>query len=83
MHTAVSKVGKMILALLGVLLLAPPVLGTKLAKKPPMGWSSWNSYHSMISEDVILSNAKAMKKTGLLAKGYSRLNIDGGESDYT
>ena len=68
----------MLSVFLTVLLLVSPVLGTKLAKKPPMGWSSWNSYHSMISEDVILSNAEALKKTGLLSKGYSRLNIDGG-----
>lgn len=46
------------------------------ALTPPMGWSSWNSFRQNISEDLILSTAEAMKKTGLLEAGYQYINLD-------
>lgn len=46
------------------------------ALTPPMGWSSWNTFRQNISEDLILSTAEAMKKTGLLEAGYQYINLD-------
>lgn len=46
------------------------------ALTPPMGWSSWNTFRQNISEELILSTAEAMKKTGLLEAGYQYINLD-------
>lgn len=47
-----------------------------LAKKPPMGWNSWNTFGGNINEDVILETADAMVNEGLLDAGYEYLTID-------
>ncbi len=46
------------------------------ALTPPMGWSSWNSFRTEISEKKILQIAEAMKKSGLLDAGYNYVNLD-------
>ena len=46
------------------------------AKTPPMGWSSWNAFHCNINHDQLLQVAAAMNASGMLAAGYSSLNID-------
>ena len=48
--------------------------GTALT--PPMGWSSWNTFHNRISESLIYEVAEAMQKSGLLDAGYQYVNID-------
>jgi hypothetical protein len=48
------------------------------AATPPMGWSSWNTFATNISEERILGVAEALKKTGLAAKGYRYVNMDDG-----
>ncbi len=48
--------------------------GTALT--PPMGWSSWNTFRQNISEELILSTAKAVKDSGLLEAGYKYINMD-------
>lgn len=48
--------------------------GTALT--PPMGWSSWNTFRQNISEEIILSTAKAVKDSGLLDAGYQYINLD-------
>lgn len=48
--------------------------GTALT--PPMGWSSWNSFRTEITEEKILQTAEAMKKSGLLEAGYNYVNLD-------
>lgn len=48
--------------------------GTALT--PPMGWSSWNTFRQNISEELILSTAKAVKDSGLLDAGYQYINLD-------
>lgn len=51
----------------------------KTAPLPPtMGWSSWNTYHAIISADNIASQTDALVRTGLAAKGYKYVNIDDG-----
>ena len=45
---------------------------------PLMGWSSWNTFGLDISEELILSTARAMATNGLKAAGYRYVNIDDG-----
>ena len=47
-------------------------------KRPLMGWSSWNTFGSRISEDVVLAVAEEMATNGLKAAGYRYVNIDDG-----
>lgn len=47
-----------------------------VAITPPMGWSSWNSFRTEITEEKILQIAEAMKKSGLLDAGYKFVNLD-------
>ena len=46
--------------------------------RPIMGWSSWNTYHVNISEDLIKQQADALIKHGLKEAGYNYINIDDG-----
>ena len=41
-----------------------------LAKKPPMGWNSWNTFGANINEELIRQTADVMVKEGYLAAGY-------------
>ena len=43
---------------------------------PPMGWNSWNTFGSNISDSLIMETARAMKEKGYLAKGYRYVVID-------
>lgn len=53
------------------------------AVEPPlMGWSSWNTYRVNINEALICKQADAMVEQGLLATGYSYVNIDDGFFGY-
>ena len=45
-------------------------------KTPPMGWSSWNTFHNRINEDLIYETALAMKEQGLADAGYVYVNLD-------
>ena len=47
-----------------------------LAKKPPMGWNSWNTFTEDINEEMIMQTADAMVEKGLLEAGYEYLTID-------
>ena len=47
-----------------------------VALKPPMGWSSWNTFRNKINEDLIYETGKALKDSGLADCGYVYLNID-------
>lgn len=54
------------------------VVGNKIALTPPMGWSSWYSVNTRISDKLIRAEANAMISTGLVNYGYSDVNIDDG-----
>jgi hypothetical protein len=41
-----------------------------------MGYNNWSYFQCNINEDVILSQAKALVKTGLAKKGYDTITID-------
>lgn len=45
---------------------------------PTMGWSSWNTFGYLISEDIIKKQADAMIATGLNEAGYRYINTDDG-----
>lgn len=47
-----------------------------LAQTPPMGWNSWNSFGSNISEKLFLEAADAMIDLGLKDAGYEYVVID-------
>ncbi len=43
---------------------------------PPMGWNSWNTFGSKISDELVLGTARAMKEKGYLDAGYRYVVID-------
>lgn len=47
-----------------------------LAKKPPMGFNTWNTFGENINEEVILQTADKMVELGLRDAGYEYLVID-------
>ena len=54
-------------------------LDNGVARTPPMGWSSWNAYHSgqmELNEATIQRQAEIMVESGMHAAGYEYINID-------
>jgi alpha-galactosidase len=47
-----------------------------LALTPPMGWNSWNTFASNISESLIKETADAMIANGMRDAGYTYIVID-------
>lgn len=47
-----------------------------LAKTPPMGWNSWNTFACDINETLIKLMADAMVSSGMRDAGYVYINID-------
>ncbi|KAL1952162.1 hypothetical protein VTO73DRAFT_1311 [Trametes versicolor] len=68
----------MTLSLLALTLALPAVLALDngLARTPQMGWNTWNHFGCGISEDTILSAAKAMVSNNLTAFGYEYVIMD-------
>lgn len=54
------------------------VVGETIALTPPMGWNHYNIYGTRITQEQVLTQAKAMVSTGLINHGWSYLNIDDG-----
>ena len=54
------------------------VAGDKIALTPPMGWNSWNCWGNAVSQEKVLSSAKAMVEKGLINHGWQYINIDDG-----
>lgn len=48
------------------------------ADLPPMGWNSWNAFHTDIDEEKVMASARVIVESGLAAKGYRYVNIDDG-----
>ena len=48
------------------------------AATPPMGWNSWNCFHTDIDEDKIKAVVEAMINTGMKDAGYLYINLDDG-----
>lgn len=51
-------------------------LNNGLAKTPPMGWSSWNTFYENIDEAKIKGIADVMVSSGMKDAGYIYLNLD-------
>ena len=51
-------------------------LDNGLARTPPMGWNSWNSFHCDVSAKLVEETADAMVASGMKAAGYVYVNID-------
>ena len=47
-----------------------------LARTPPMGWNSWNTFGNAIHETLIRETADAFILEGLLDAGYEYVVID-------
>jgi alpha-galactosidase len=47
-----------------------------LARTPPMGWNSWNSFQCNVSEELVKKTADAMVTSGMKDAGYQYVNID-------
>jgi len=47
-----------------------------LAKTPPMGWNSWNTFHCDINEEIIKEVADAFVTKGLKDVGFEYIIID-------
>ena len=54
------------------------VVGDQIALTPPMGWSSWNCWGDAVSQEKVLSSARAMVEKGLSQHGWTYINIDDG-----
>jgi alpha-galactosidase len=48
------------------------------APLPPMGWNSWNAFHTQIDEAKLMGSARAIVDSGLRDVGYRYINIDDG-----
>ncbi|MGH7940504.1 MAG: glycoside hydrolase family 27 protein [Limisphaerales bacterium] len=73
------------LCFLALALVWPPigvVAESELARTPPMGWNSWNSFHTNITDSIIRAEALAMAKSGMREAGYRYVVIDGGWEGY-
>ncbi len=46
--------------------------------RPPMGWSSWNSFSNTVDEQIVMEQARTMAANGMQKAGYSYINIDEG-----
>ncbi len=51
-------------------------VGDKIALTPPMGWNSWNCWGLSVSQEKVLSSARALLEKGLADYGYHYVNID-------
>src|SRR5450432_1541562 len=49
-----------------------------LAATPPMGWNSWNTFQTNISEKLIMETADRMVSSGMKDAGYIYLVLDDG-----
>jgi alpha-galactosidase len=47
-----------------------------LARTPPMGWNSWNHFHTKIDDKTVREIADAMVANGMKNAGYVYVNID-------
>lgn len=51
-------------------------VGNTIALTPPMGWNSWNCWGLSVSQEKVMSSAKALIEKGLADYGYSYINVD-------
>jgi alpha-galactosidase len=67
------------IAIVTVAIVSPAMaLNDGLARTPPMGWNSWNTFYGGISQDLILKTANAMVSSGMKDAGYQYIVMDDG-----
>jgi alpha-galactosidase len=49
-----------------------------LAPTPPMGWNSWNTFQTKISEKLVMETADMIVSSGMKDAGYTYLVLDDG-----
>ncbi|MEP7143398.1 MAG: glycoside hydrolase family 27 protein [Ferruginibacter sp.] len=49
-----------------------------LALTPPMGWNSWNTFQTKISEKLVMETADSMASSGMKDAGYGYIVLDDG-----
>jgi alpha-galactosidase len=49
-----------------------------LAKTPPMGWNSWNTFQTKLSEKLVMETADLFVSTGMKDAGYNYIVLDDG-----
>ena len=54
------------------------IVGDRIALTPAMGWSSWNCFAGSVTQDKVLTIAKAMVSSGLSQHGWTYINVDDG-----
>jgi alpha-galactosidase len=52
--------------------------GNGLALRPPMGWNTWNRFHTQIDDKTIRGIADAVVASGMREAGYVYINLDDG-----
>jgi alpha-galactosidase len=50
--------------------------GNDLARRPPMGWNSWNHFRDKVDDASVRAQAEAMVSSGMRDAGYLYVNID-------
>ncbi len=50
----------------------------RLSPTPPMGWNSWNTFQTNISEDLVKGIADTMVSSGMKDAGYTYIVLDDG-----
>lgn len=51
-------------------------IGEQLALTPVMGWNSWNTFGTKLTEALVIETAEAMIANGMRDLGYNYINID-------
>jgi alpha-galactosidase len=70
-----KKIVTLVGCLFSLTLLASAQSST-LAATPPMGWNSWNHFHSKVDDATVRAQADAMVSSGMRDAGYMYVNID-------
>jgi alpha-galactosidase len=70
-----KKIVTLVGCLFSLTLLASAQSST-LAATPPMGWDSWNHFHSKVDDATVRAQADAMVSSGMRDAGYMYVNID-------
>ncbi|GAA2796974.1 alpha-galactosidase [Kitasatospora sp. CM 4170] len=58
-----------------------PALGNGLALTPPMGWNSWNTLGTGVTQEQVVQTIDFMAANGLVQAGYDTVTIDDGWSE--
>ncbi|MEO6327826.1 MAG: glycoside hydrolase family 27 protein [Ginsengibacter sp.] len=71
-----SKLGLVLLFFCSLKMSAQKIQG--LALTPPMGWNSWNTFQTKISDKLVMATADALVSSGMKDAGYLYLVLDDG-----